>query len=273
MHYPTCAELLGSVRNKIRTPGPLDRRLTPLRLGLIAAITSLLLGWGLWNLLQGLEGNEESQDSSILVAQSYIPPFSAVKQRQAVVKEFPRGFVPPGAFHALNELVDDNGRPRFFSTVAIPEGQPVTRALLTDIEKGHGMASLLEPGHLAVSFAADRVRGAGGWIVPGDTIALFLTRKDLPGGFKKVNTITQMIFPALQVLSVNNKRLDRQALQMKEQKSPWGTGDTQDESDLVITVSLNLIEAPRLIAAQEQGHLTVALRSLTDDLLEVPHAR
>lgn len=35
------------------------------------------------------------------------------------------------------------------------------------------MSSLLRPGKVAVSFKVDRERSAGGWVHPGDTIAVF----------------------------------------------------------------------------------------------------
>ena len=153
----------------------------------------------------------------------------------------------------------DGDRDLYTTAVAVPEGQPLTHTVLEELGKSRGMASVLPLGKVAVSFAADPVRGAGGWVEPGNVIALFHTTLETEHGksFHK----TRLLFSSLSVLAVDKNRLGQEA-------SPSPVNDiplSAEGGGAVITVLVNPLEAARLVEAREQGHLSVALRSLGDD--------
>jgi Flp pilus assembly protein CpaB len=153
----------------------------------------------------------------------------------------------------------DAGRELYITAVAVPEGQPLTHTILEELGKSRGMASVLPLGKVAVSFAADPVRGAGGWVEPGNTIALFHTTLETENGksFHK----TQLLFSCLSVLAVDKNRLGQETTQTPADEIPANS----EGGGAVITVLVNPLEASRLVDAREQGHLSVALRSLGDD--------
>jgi len=230
-----------------------------LRYGLIALIVVLAaFTWGP-QIFKGRAGLGSDDMAPVLVADRYIPAFSIVKEKMATVQYYPKGYVPPGALHALHEMQGDGGRELYLTTVAVPEGQPLTHTVLEELGKSRGMAAVLPFGKVAVSFAADPVRGVGGWVAPGNTISLFHTTLETEKGrsFHK----TRLLFSALQVLAVDKNRLGQEPSSPSADEIPLNS----EGGAVVITVLVNPLEASRLVDAREQGHLSVALRSLGDD--------
>ena len=195
----------------------------------------------------------------LLVADRYIAAFSIVNEKMVAVRYYPKEYVPPGALHAVHDVRGDGDRDLYITAVAVPEGQPLTHTVLEELGKSRGMASVLPLGKAAVSFAADPVRGAGGWVEPGNTIALFQTTLETEKGrsFRK----TRLLFSSLPILAIDKNRLGQEAAQPPADASPISS----EGAAAVITVLVNPLEASRLIDAREQGHLSVALRSLGDE--------
>ena len=214
--------------------------------------------WGP-QVLRGRAGLGNDDLVPVVVADQYIPAFSIVKEKMAAVQYYPKNCVPPGAIHAVHDIRGDGDRDLYVTAVAVPEGQPLTHTVMDELGKSRGMASVLPLGKVAVSFAADPVRGAGGWVQPGNTIALFHTSLETEKGrsFHK----TQLLFSALSVLAVDKNRLGQETAQPPIDGIPMNF----EGGGAVITVLVSPIEASRLVGAREQGHLSVALRSLGDD--------
>ncbi len=203
----------------------------------------------------------------VIVADRYIPAFTVIKPEMVRVQEFPKGIAPPGAIKAKNELANESGQLLFTSVISIPEGQPVTRALVTDASQNDTLGSLIRPGKVAVSFEIDKVHGVGGWIRPGDTVAVFGQAPMTAANFKAQGKKTRLLFPSVVVVAVDDKRLGQ-----NQTKSDSGA-DTSviPESGLsngakIITVLVSPTEASAIIEAREEGSLSVVLRSLGDDI-------
>jgi pilus assembly protein CpaB len=231
----------------------------------ILAILILVLGG--WYLGMGIFGehiflgNTGDDLLAVVVANRYIGAFTPVMRNQVTIRNFPKSYIPPGALHAVADLVGDNGLPIFASAVAIPEGQPITRSLLNELGKSHGMASILGPGKVAVAFAVDPVRGVGGWVQPGDTIAIFNgIHENKPT--KQWMRSSQMLFSSVRVLAVDHKRVGNASPNAEASEC----GNDADTGGNVLTVLMNPLEASRLVEARENGHLSIVLRALGDDV-------
>lgn len=171
--------------------------------------------------------------------------------------EYPKALVPPGSIASSQTLANESGQLLFMTAVAIPEGHPVTRALLVDASRSEALGSLIGPGKVAVSFEVDRAHGVGGWVKPGDVVAVF-------GSSPK----PRLLFPSMLVLAVETERLGEQKdkksegmldpIASAEALSPTGTQ--------VITVLAPAREATGLVEARESGTLSVVLRSPGDEL-------
>jgi pilus assembly protein CpaB len=210
----------------------------------------LLAGTALWMLWPMRSDQEPSDSRPLLVSSEYIPPFSVLGASAVTLKNYPREWVPPGAFLSARELSGDNGQALYVSLVAIPAGQPLTRNVLSEISKNHALSGLLSPGQVAVSFAVNKISGVGGWIVPGDRIAVFQA--------------SHLLFPSVEVIAVGRNRLG-----IKPPKpSPDEETDSADPSESsasVLTILMNPLEAASFIETRDRGPLSVALRAIGDD--------
>lgn len=203
-------------------------------------------------------GFDAAEDSPVLVATHYIPALTVLKPELVQVKTFPKDLVPPGALHSVEELQKVNGQPLFVSVIAIPEGMPLTRALMADAAQSNALESLIRPGLVAVSFEVDKSHGVGGWVRPGDTVAIFGLSLE-----KK----TRLLLPSMVVLAVDGQRLGQSA---EKPADSGGEGampmDASGGADSkVITVLATPTQASEIIAARETGGVSLVLRSFGDD--------
>jgi Flp pilus assembly protein CpaB len=239
-----------------------------IRILLLAAITMASLWLLRPNFGAAMEswfGTTSSELVPIVVADHFIPPFQPILPDHARVRSYPREFVPPGALHALSDITADDGKVRFTSIVGIPENEPLTRTVLAEAGQDHGMSSLLRPGKVAVSFKAEKAQAAGGWIKPGDTVAIFarIVRMN-----DRASRQTRLLLSAVEVLGVDRTHLGHDVSPLKREE----TERLLDESsgDQIITVLTNTGDASALVEAQEAGPLFVVLRSLGDEIPWLP---
>jgi pilus assembly protein CpaB len=236
-----------------------------LRIALLSGIAIAMLGL-LWpkNVSIHLPGVDNSDGIPVLVADHYIPAFSAIKPEMVRVENYPKSLVPPGALHAKGELQNESMQMLFAAAVAIPEGQPVTRALVIGAEQSESLTTQISPGKVAVSFEMDKAHGVGGWIKPGDTIALFHTVLPSVNGARPQGRMTQILLPAVPVLAVDEKRLAPPAAEATPDASMNGVVLSPTEAR-VITVLVTPGEATEIIEAREGGALSAVLRAVGDD--------
>jgi pilus assembly protein CpaB len=248
----------------------MDNKTNQLRTILIAAISVVLLLVGIskarsvwrWG------SSDPGEWVSVLVADRYIPAFSVIKAEMIRAQEYPKNLVPPGALLSRNELENENKQMLFTSAISIPEGHPVTRALLTDASQNDTLGSVIQPGKVAVSFEIDKAHGVGGWIRPGDTVALFgaspMSITSARGSGKK----TRLLLPSVLVVAVDDKRLG----QNQDKSGENGTDPSVTPEAVmsggakIITVLVTPSAASALIEAREEGSISVVLRSLGDDV-------
>jgi pilus assembly protein CpaB len=210
--------------------------------------------------LYGKDGN----DIPVLIADHFISPFQVLTPGDVKVKYFPREFVPPGALHSISETLKEDGQGIYSTIVGIPEGQPLTRTILNETGKEHGMSSLLRPGKVAVSFKVERDKSAGGWVHPGDTIAIFQKiRSEFSGRAEQRQT--RLLLNAVEVLAVNQAHLGRDSSEEPKADGPL-QAPFEENAAQVLTVLTNTADASALVDAQEAGPLTIVLRPLGDNI-------
>jgi len=260
-----CASADSGSTPRQRARLPMVKNILLLRVGLttLIGVGLIVLAWPSIPSLGKGWGPVSSDEIPVLVATQFIPPFQALKPEQVRVRYFPKEFVPPGALQMESEIRHENGNASFSTVVGIPAGQPVTRTLLADATKERGMAALLRPGKVAVSFEVDRSRAAGGWVRPGDTIAIFEKMPmDLTGrsGNKRQ---TRLLFSAVDVLAVDRAQVGEEEKRTEKSISPLV--EIPENGSQTITVLTNTADAAAIIEAQELGSLSVVLRALGDE--------
>lgn len=236
-------------------------------LSVAVLVALLLLGFTKSRSFWHWSSSDPGEAVPVLIADRYIPAFTVIKPDVVRLQEFPKGLVPPGALRAKNELENENGQVLFTSAISIPEGQPITRALLTDASQNDTLGSLIRPGKVAVSFEIDKAHGVGGWIRPGDRVALFGATVMGRAGNAALGKKTRLLFPSVVVAAVDDKRLGQNQGKTESAADPSAIPEALVANGAkILTVLVSPLEASTIIEAREEGSLSVVLRSLGDDL-------
>jgi pilus assembly protein CpaB len=240
-----------------------------LRIFLVAAILAALgvLGISKYKDVWHWNSVDPADVAPVIVADRYIPAFAVIKPEMVRAQEFPKRVVPPGSLKATSELTNESGQLLFTSAIAIPEGHPVTRALVTDASQNDTLGSLIRPGKVAVSFEIDRSHGVGGWIRPGDTVAVFGPTPMTAASFKTQGKKMRLLFPSVLVVAVDDKRLGQSQTKAESATDSSVMPDSGPPNGAkIITVLVSPTEASAIIEAREEGNLSVVLRSLGDEI-------
>jgi len=247
---------------------------TRLRLILVAAVVGSLAWLVIPKIFNAIHWSsaDPGEFVPVLVADHYIPAFTVIKPDWIRLQNFPKAFVPPGALHAKADLQNATGQMLFTSAIGIPEGHPVTRALIIDAAQSDTLGSQIRPGKVAVSFEIDKGHGVGGWIHPGDTVALFGLVPMDTNGEHPLRKRTRLLLSSVPVLAVDTQRLGQNLIKNvdggAESSGPLDSPSSSDSK--IVTVLVSPVEASLIIEAREEGSLSVVLRSLGDDLPWAP---
>ncbi len=140
---------------------------------------------------------------------------------------------------------------------AIPAGQPITQgALIKPGDRGF-LAAALAPGMRAVSIAVTTQASVAGFVFPGDRVDLLLTQS-VDGGEKPLKT-TETIIRNLRVLATDQKT----------DKTTDDAGKTEVTTFSNVTLESTPKIAEKIAVAQSVGTLSLSLRSIADDRMEL----
>jgi pilus assembly protein CpaB len=141
---------------------------------------------------------------------------------------------------------------------AITAGQPVTQgALIKPGDRGF-LAAALAPGMRAVSISVTAQASVAGFVFPGDRVDLLLTQT-VPGGDGQALKATETIVRNLRVLATDQKT----------DKTTDSEGKTQVVAFSNVTVEATPKIAEKIAVAQAVGTLSLSLRSIADDRMEL----
>lgn len=127
----------------------------------------------------------------------------------------------------------------------IDEGDPIRFSKLIDPKNGGLLSALLAPGMRAISTPISPETGAGGFILPNDKVDVLLTKHD-----KNDNNQTKTILVNIKVLAIDQA--------FREE------GDQQVVVGKTATLELNSQQSEILALANNEGSITLSLRSLAD---------
>jgi len=183
--------------------------------------------------------------SDVLVANGNLQPGQALAADMVRWQKWPASsvdasFVTKSSVGGIDDVVKG-------TVVRLPlmSGQPITNTAIVHGDASGLMAATLNPGMRAVSIAISTDSGAGGFILPNDRVDLILTRK---ADANRVST--SVILADVRVLAV-----DQTYKQDKDTKTVIGK---------TATLEVSLEEAEKVVKAQSQGVLSLALRPLVN---------
>jgi len=156
------------------------------------------------------------------------------------------------------ELITKDARPDaidvmsgFITRSAFANGEPIVEARLVDLKNGGFMSALISPGMRAVAIPVSPETSAGGFILPNDHVDLILTRRVEESGNQGKETIRgDTILRNVRVLAVDQR--------FKEEGDQVAIAKTA-------TLELSSAQAELVAAAQVQGTISLALRSIEAD--------
>lgn len=183
----------------------------------------------------------------VVVASMPLPFGAAITPEKVRVVDWPAGSVPPGAFRDPVQLTS-LGKQRVVLRQIEP-GEPILTSKLSGEGGRATMSGVLRPEMRAVAVRVNDVAAAGGFVLPGDTVDVFVTRTMQDGMGGASEQITDVLLQNTRVIAIDQNANDTS-------KDP-AVGKTA-------TLEVNQVDAQKLVLGQQVGQLTLVLRNVTD---------
>jgi pilus assembly protein CpaB len=171
---------------------------------------------------------------------------AAITPEKIKVVDWPLASVPPGAFRDPMQLTS-LGKQRVVLRQIEP-GEPILTSKLSGEGGRATMSGVLRPEMRAVAVRVNDVAAAGGFVLPGDMVDVFVTRTMQDGVGSQ--QITDVLLQNTRVIAIDQNAND-------SSKDP-AIGKTA-------TLEVNQVDAQKLVLGQQVGQLTLVLRNVTDE--------
>ncbi len=161
--------------------------------------------------------------------------------------DLPSGAVPEGSFNWPGQL-SPGGKPRVaLRQIAINE--PILRTAVSGEGGRASISAVLKEDMRALAVRVSDVAGVAGFILPGDTVDVMVTRSIGGGNNGEAQQITDVLLQKVRVLAI-----DQNASQTSKDPAIGKTA----------TLEVNQVDAQRLTLGQQVGTLHLALRRVED---------
>jgi len=214
----------------------------------LSVLFGLLAAWmaNTW-LAARLNASGNPDLDNVVVAALEIPFGQAIEARHVKLVQMPEGAAPGDAFDTVDKVV---GR---IATLTFLPGDVLRSARLAEHLGGSTLASLIEPSKRAISVRVDDVVGVGGFLLPGNRVDVLVAKSRSGGSQAEAETILEN----LRVLAVDQTA---------------STDKTQPVVVRAVTLEMTPEEAEKLVRAQSEGRLQLALRNPLDEHKALPKA-
>jgi pilus assembly protein CpaB len=182
----------------------------------------------------------------VVVAAADIPRFNTISADVLTTREFPKAFVPAGAYNRVEDVLDRVADTPLFT------GEPVVDAKLSAKGAGRGMAAVIPLGMRAVTIQTPNVAaGVAGFILPGNKVDVLLTVRGI-GPIDPTGGSTTTLLQNIEILAVD-QRVDAPA------------GNKVDVKELrSVTLLVTPDQASKVDLGQNLGTLHLSLRNPQD---------
>lgn len=184
----------------------------------------------------------------LVVATMPLPFGAAITPEKVKVVDWPVASVPAGSFRDPVQLTS-LGKQRVVLRQIEP-GEPILASKLSAEGGRATMSGVLRPEMRAVAVRVSDVAAAGGFVLPGDTVDVFVTRTAQDGVNGASQQITDVLLQGTRVIAIDQNAND-------SSKDP-AVGRTA-------TLEVNQVDAQKLVLGQQVGQLTLVLRNVTDE--------
>lgn len=187
----------------------------------------------------------ETETVQLVVASQPLQFGSALSEQNVRLQYWTASSVPQGAFLTIEQALQND---RVAIRPMVP-GEPVLASKVSGVDGRATLAALLPPGMRAVSLPVDAIRGVGGFVLPGSSVDVILTRQIDGPGAGNDDLRSDVLLENVQVLAVDQMS-DDDAVEPR-------VGDT-------VTIAVSLVDAQRLAVARGVGTVSLALREVGD---------
>lgn len=171
-------------------------------------------------------------------------------------REVPRQFIAAGAISSAAAL---EGK---VVASSVSKDEQITQARFK-LPAEVGLASATPDGYLAISLPYDAARGVGGLVKPGDQVAVIGTLEQ-----DDEEPQTKIVISKAKVLAlgqaIQRDQLENSGVSTAGNEAPLAAGNAAAEMPATITLALTPEDAEKLVFAQEQGSIWLALFAPSD---------
>ncbi len=216
----------------------------------LVALAVLIGGVALWG-LKVLGASHAAAEplppagASVVVATRPLAFGDQITAADLRLQPWPAGAVPSGAFRSADALVA--GPPRLVLT-PIAADAPVLSQQLSGPGGRATLADQIRPGMRAATLRVDDVLGVAGFVLPGDTVDILVTRA---AGGDRAQLATDILLQGVRVLAVD---------QMAD------PAKNKPVIARAATVEVTPAQAEKIALAAQVGTLSLALRGSNDPL-------
>lgn len=200
----------------------------------------------------------------VLVAQRALPVGTIITADAVAFQAWPKDMVNQAYF--IDGAFDKTKLIGTVVRVSVTAGQPLTQgALVAPGDRGF-LAAALGAGMRAVTIPVSDMSGVAGFIFPGDHVDMMLTQTVKSSNPLNANaaplSLTETVLRNLRVLATDQTT--------ETEVSPAGQSVVKIAHDVTLEVTPRVAE--KIEVAQTLGSLSLALRSLADDQVELEQA-
>lgn len=216
----------------------------------LALVCGGLAAWATLRLLEQqqmplpLSAAEPPSSMQVVVAARALNVGDLLAQEDVKLVNWPGSAVPEGYAASVAEVV---GRG---VTVAVAVNEPLLEAKLADRAGGGGLPIAIPEGMRAISVRVDDVTQVSGYVTAGRRVDILLTVESNRNANSIDRQVTKVVLQNVQVLAVG------QIHTLDPQGNPIPAS--------VVTVLVTPEDAEKLILAQNEGRIQMALRNMID---------
>lgn len=202
---------------------------------------------------------EQADGPKVMVAQRSLPIGTIITADAIAYQPWPKEMVNDAYF-----LEEDASIESLLNTVVrhpVTAGEPLTRgALVKPGDKGF-LAAALGPGMRAITVPVSAKTGVGGFVFPGDKVDLILTQ-----------SVSAEEGPAVKASETILRNLRILATDQSTETTQTADGKTVVRAVRTVTLEVTPRIAEKITVAQTIGTLSLSLRSIADNAIELERA-
>jgi len=199
----------------------------------------------------------EPTGPQVLVATKTLPPGTIIGPDAVRYQTWPKDLVD-NAYYIKGQQPGVAAVQGTVVRYTVTAGQPITQgAVIKPGDRGF-LAAALAPGMRAVSISVTTQASVAGFVFPGDRVDLLLTQTVAGGGDQPLKA-SETIIRNLRVLATDQKT----------DKTSDADGKTQVVAFSNVTLEATPKIAEKIAVAQAVGTLSLSLRSIADDRMEL----